>query len=422
MRGLKRNPWLFGLGLLAIPVWFGGQASAEINNDQAGSLVIFPKVVANGERDTVIKLTNRSNMLATAHCFYTNALGTCSDFGNSCINDSDCDGGICEVDWQVTNFDIRLTAQQPTFWRVSTGRFGNLLYPSCTMGSSCSCQVAVNGSLECPGFDAAPAGGVGSIAVPGVGEDFVGELRCYQTTDEFTALPWAGNVLVGEALIQTLSTGQTSAYDAVHITANQAGNNYDLMLDNNEYNACPEQLIFAHRGEGAQRSIAGDTVTFNNELTLVPCSALYEAATPVVANVSFYAYDELEVRVSRDGVPVTCFSNVRLDDPIIFGSVFDANFGNRQNFKTRILVSSDNICLTGDNAGELCSSNADCDGFLTTAGGYHLGCRPSPGVVGVAEEFYSTNSSIGRGHSAWSLTLQGSRSAADIIVVPNTVP
>lgn len=426
MRGFKRNPWLFGLGLLAIPVWFGGQALADINNDQAGSLIIYPKVIADGERDTVIKLTNRSNMPAYAHCFYTNALGTCSEFGNPCTDDSQCDnvlsGEVCEVDWTVTNFDIFLTAQQPTFWRVSTGRFGDLLQPSCTMGNPCVCDVnAVSGALECPGFDAGAQGGIGSIAIIGTGEEFAGELRCYQTMDDF-ATPLAQNSLVGEAIIQTLATGQISTYDAVHVTATSPNTDNDLLLDNNEYNACPEQLIFAHHGEGATATVAEvDDVAFSTEMTLVPCTALYETGDPVTASVNIFTYDEMELRLSADGVPVTCFQNARLSAPQ-FGGIFDAALGDRDYLKTRIVVNSGNICLTGDNAGTPCSGNGDCPNFATTADGTQLGCRPSPGVVGVVEEFYSAPSTVGDGHAAWSMTLSGSRTAPDIIVVPDPVP
>ncbi len=419
MRGLKRNPWLFGLGLLAIPVWFGGQAQADINNDQAGSLIIFPKVVADGERDTVIKITNKSNMPAYAHCYYTNALGTCDLAGSSCTDDNDCPGtgDSCNVLWQATNFDIFLTAQQPTFWRVSTGRFGDLLQPACEMGGSCACDVnGPSGALECPGFDAGAAGGINSIAIAGTGTDFFGELRCYQTmADQST--PLGQNSLVGEAIIETIASGQISTYDAVHVTGIDVGTDLDLLLDNAEYNACPEQLIFASHGEGASADIAGVTTTFSTELTLVPCTALYNLAQPVTASVNIFAYDELELRLSADGVPVTCFSNNRLDDPD-YGGIFDAALGDRDYLKTRIVVNSSDICLTGDNAGDPCDDDGDCPNFRTTDGGEDLGCRPSPGVVGVVEEFYSTSAGDS-GHAAWSLTQTGSRQGSDIIANPD---
>lgn len=416
MRGLKRNPWLFGLGLLAIPVWFGGQAQADINNDQAGSLIIFPKVIADGERDTVIKITNKSNMVTNAHCYYTNALGSCNLAGTSCLDDGDCPttGDSCNVIWQATNFDIRLTAQQPTFWRVSTGRFGDLFQPACEIGETCECDVnGPSGALECPGFEPGGAG-LNSIAVAGTGTDFYGELRCYQTMEDQTT-PVGQNSLVGEAIIETISSGQVSAYDAVHVTGIEVGTDNDLLLDNSEYNACPEQLLFASHGEGAVAEINGTETEFSTELTLVPCTALYNFAVPVTASVNIFVYDEFEQRLSADGVPVTCFSNNRLDDEL-FGSIFDATLGDRDYLKTRIVVNSSNICLTGDDAGDSCTDDGDCANFDTTPDGQSLGCRPSPGVVGVVEEFYSA-SGVEDGHSAWSLTQTGSRQESDIIVI-----
>ena len=125
MRGLKRNPWLSGLGvLLAILVVSGGHARADVSTDQSGSIVIFPKVIADGSRDTLIQITNTSNMSAEAHCFYVNASGRCSvSTGTSCKVDTDCPGTEqCIRQCTETNFDIFLTAQQPTVWRASTGR------------------------------------------------------------------------------------------------------------------------------------------------------------------------------------------------------------------------------------------------------------------------------------------------------------
>lgn len=422
MRGLKRNPWLFGLGLLAIPVWFGGQASAGVYNDQAGSLIIFPKVIADGQRDTVIKITNTHNMPSFAHCFYTNALGTCSeDSETRCTNDSQCpgvlEGEVCENDWEVRNFDIFLTGQQPTFWRVSTGRFAALLEPSCTMGNPCSCTVAASGALACPGFDPGREVGIGPAnAIAPIGEDFAGELRCYQTESDGKK-PYGQNSLIGEAIIETLDSGQISTYDAVQITATNPGDAFDLLLDGNAYNACPEQLIFAHRAEDTATNILGRSIQYNTELTLVPCSALYETGTPVTARVDIYTWDEFESMNSLHGVEVNCFSNERLNALPEYAAIFGSFPQNSSLKKTRIVVQSDNICLTGDNAGDPCTSNAQCPGHAVTAGGISLGCRPSPGVVGVVEEFYGGEVEFA-GHAAWSLTQSGTRTAADIIVVP----
>lgn len=428
MRGFKRSPRLFGLGmLLAIPVLFGGQAKADVHTDQGGSLILFPKVVADGSRDTIIKITNKSNMQAYAHCFYTNALGSCSNApGDSCLVDADCDlGATCDVPCEVTNFDIFLTAQQPTFWRVSTGRFADITQDPCEMGDPCSCGVdGVSGALVCPGFDPGAAGGLNNIAILGTGEAFNGELRCYQTEDDFET-PVASNSLIGEAVLVTLDSGEESQYNAITIEANPAivvdNSDQDLLLNNTasvagEYNACPSSLVFTHYGEGADELVSGATV--NTELTLVPCTVLFSVAEPITPVVNFRVTDQLEFTVSADARAFQCHFNQALSD---ISTVFDASDSSTF-LKTRIIPDSTNICLTGDNAGEECDSDDDCENALETGGGLLLGCRPSSGVLGVVEEFYSDN---GRdiGSAAWSITNEGERTApGDIMTLPPTVP
>ena len=50
----KRNPWLSGLGvLLAVLAGYVGQVRADVTSDTPGSIVIFPKVIADGTRDTL---------------------------------------------------------------------------------------------------------------------------------------------------------------------------------------------------------------------------------------------------------------------------------------------------------------------------------------------------------------------------------
>lgn len=427
MRGFKRSPRLFGLGmLLAIPVLFGGQAKADVHTDQGGSLILFPKVVADGSRDTVIKITNKSNMQAYAHCFYTNALGSCTnDPDTSCLVDDDCaGGGTCDVPCEVTNFDVFLTAQQPTFWRVSTGRFADITTEPCEMNSTCSCSVdPVSGALICPGFDPGAAGGLNSIAILGTGEAFNGELRCYQTEDDFET-PVSSNSLIGEAVLTTLSSGEQSQYNAITIEANPAANvdnsDQNLLLNNTasvdgEYNACPSSLVFTHYGDGADELVSGATVS--TELTLVPCTVLYSEGEPVTPVLNFYVTDQLEFTVSAEARAFQCHFNRALSD---ISTIFDAS-AQSTFLKTRIVPDSSNICLTGDNAGDSCDDDSDCPNHLTNSG-QSLGCRPSSGVLGVVEQFYSDG---GRdvGSAAWSITNEGERSApGDIMSLPPAVP
>jgi hypothetical protein len=261
-----------------------GQVGAEVKTDSAGSIIVFPKVVSTEFRDTLIKITNRSNVPAQLHCYYVNASGLCSFTGLACTSDSDClagtfaqdcVGGTCEIDgnscdgscpparvdetcddiqWQANNFDVFLTAQQPTMWRASDGRLSDVANgaSACELGEPCSCSID-EGRLNCPGFP--PTGSPGVLPL---GENFIGELKCYQTNDDFQT-PLAGNAIIGEAIIENGILGQVSQYNALTITANPSmtegvNTDNDLLLNwtgegPGEYNRCPEALVLngAHR-------------------------------------------------------------------------------------------------------------------------------------------------------------------------------
>jgi hypothetical protein len=53
-------------------------------------------------------------------------------------------GNVCTQQWQTGDFDVSLTRQQPTIWRVSTGRVNNPFLPS-----GIACDDPTN---SCPGF------------------------------------------------------------------------------------------------------------------------------------------------------------------------------------------------------------------------------------------------------------------------------
>ena len=80
----KRIPWLFSLGvvLAAMALW-GTRAGADVVSDRPGSVVIWPKVIADGTRDTIIKLTNTSNLQVYAHCEYVVGTGLAASRRNT---------------------------------------------------------------------------------------------------------------------------------------------------------------------------------------------------------------------------------------------------------------------------------------------------------------------------------------------------
>jgi len=332
----KRNPWLFGLGvLLASVALCQGKARADVTSDTPGSIVIFPKVIADGTRDTLIQLTNTSNVGTSAHCWYFNALNDCTP----------------------NNFFVDLTPQQPIWWRVSTGRAtGN---PTGVMRCTGGDHRACSSTNECTTGVCVEASGIFIGNVP-QRINFRGELKCIQV--DVSGVPMAGNSLKGEAILETLDSGQVSEYNGIAIQAmtnpmptcvggplagqpctgqssccqdSSCGTcNVVLKLDNNTYNACPEELIVTHYAQGATDVFTGATV--NSEITLVPCTEDIENNRPTHPDADidpfldpdaviaqFRVVNEEEEGPLSGGIPFSCWLNVSLDD-VRLGGIYDA--------------------------------------------------------------------------------------------------
>ena len=89
------------------------------------------------------------------------------------------------------------------------------------MGLPCQCTTGVNGQQVCPGLEIAANN---ATYVPATGTDFVGELKCYQTTSD--GAPVAGNSLKGEATLtdaQATDLKDGKMYFNVHTAANKGG-------------------------------------------------------------------------------------------------------------------------------------------------------------------------------------------------------
>jgi len=425
MRLVKRSPWLMGLGVLLAGLVTAPGARGDVTSDESGTLIIFPKVVSDGVRDTLIQLSNRTNSFVQVHCFYINASGTCSSTGEqSCEIDTDCPANeVCIRQCNATNFELALTAQQPVQWRVSTGRLTTIPSAPCRPGQPCQCTLDTSGQLVCPGM---LIGYNNASFVPPVGSQFVGELKCYQTN---AGDPYPGNALKGTATIEHLGSAQISEYNALTVAANadtSNGLNTDKELRLNwtgtgagELNSCPESLVFTANAEGVTDAFTGATIS--TELTLVPCSELIEEDLPAPVRVRFVGYNELEQQVSIEAFRFDCFLNRRLADlPVSGGGIFVS--GNGDLWKIRISPLPVNVCYSGSNRGASCTQDSDCgDNVLTGPADTRLGCLPASGVLGVAEEFYTVPGmpSFLDGTAAFNLRHEGSRSGfGDIVTLP----
>lgn len=296
--GLTGLATLVGLGMFAKPAMSG------VTTEQSASILVFPKVIADGTRDTIIQITNTSNVMRHAHCFYVNA--------PSCT----------EID-----FDIWLTKQQPTHWVVSRGR---QTYPLDLDCRGHACDPATSGGPRATS-DIAPAIAVADCCdagfdpgrVPPVAPDFTGELKCVEV--DSGGGPISGNSLKGEATLEDVASGDVSKYNAIGIKGNN-NNNGDgtLCLGGSaapgdpdacplgaEYDACPFSWYLDHAAVGASDSVAdhnGVASLVNTNLTLVPCTENFETQVPTSVTVQFRVTNEFEQTLTAS-TTVTCWAS-----------------------------------------------------------------------------------------------------------------
>jgi hypothetical protein len=381
--------------VLAAMALSGTRAGADVTSDRPGSVVVWPKVIADGTRDTIITLTNTRNEQAQAHCVYTNAIGICRISEQLCTlpgnalspGSSQCPGGpadVCDLAWQLDDFDVILTRQQPTMWRVSTGRVDNPLQPA---DAECD-NFGDPLRQSCPGFFL-----IGQVRPPV--QPFRGELRCIQVAPDGT--PIAANGLKGEAIIEQLGTNQISQYNSINVRGTQGPSDPSILELNgvdpaevgfNNYNACPEALEMTHYALNSDDLVAGDiqpaacSVTgcpVTTEITVTPCRVDYEHAIPTAFQTFIQYTNEFEqtLSITRNLQCWTTFTLDNLGFTNVAGSIFQ---------RTRITNASSGLCIAGD-ADEIntfCTDDSDCGG----AGGV---CAPPTGILSIFEEFHSSD-------------------------------
>jgi len=267
---------LIGMALTA------GRVSAQGNftTERPTSILIYPKVV-NTTPDTIIQITNTSNSVTYAHCLYTDG---------RTVNG--------EPTWQVTDFELVLTRQQPTHWSAAQGR------------------------------PVDPRDGIGGLdpgLIPPVPPGFTGFLVCVETAVDGT--PVSANSLKGEATIGDVTAvagaSNVSKYNAIGIPACVSaqgacgaagvpndGNNV-LRLDGQEYAECPGGLYLNFTGENAgDPAIDGATNTpssVSTNLALVPCGMDFENLVPTDTTLTVLIRNEFENNLSVGQVPMSCW-------------------------------------------------------------------------------------------------------------------
>jgi len=290
---------VIALLLGGLPFVIPGAEATEVAADQPGAILLFPKIVVDVSRDTIVQISNASGKPVLGRCFYT-------------APDEDPLSGepICTT----VDFRIALTQSQPTVWVASLGR------------------PAVSPDRP-PELDPGP--------VPPLASGFLGELRCIAV--DASEQPVSANVLIGSATIVDRSRNQLLRYAAISVIG-LPGNNRDntLELNNVEYSRCPRMLIVDHFFDGAIDPVL--QLPVRTGVTLVPCSADFERSRPGTASLQFDVYNEFEQRLSAS-LFVRCFAD--LPFPSISRTAFDAAVQGTLVGQTRIRPVPDSDVRTG---------------------------------------------------------------------------
>jgi len=374
-----------------------GSASAQVTTERSSSILFFPKVISDGTRDVVIQITNTSNSMVHAHCFYVNGALTFPDLPPGPIN---------PPLWTEIDFDIWLTKQQPTHWVVSQGR---IVDP--TDGGNPPCN-------DNPEITECNDAGIDPGRVPPVVEYFTGELKCIEVDP--SGAPLSGNHLKGEAttiiadvcdpdigeciLSDVACTSNTQCdadlfdvakYNAIGVIGNENNDGDNILCLGGEpsdecpfgaeYDACPQFWIANHFSDGAPNPFFQDDVDDDSAVftawTVVPCTENFESQAPESVTLFIETYNEFEQAVSSF-LTVDCWGEVSLSD--ISNTFTFASLGTsfaqsriRPTGQTR-----SGIIMVGTEA------HVTDDGVISTADvNYHVeGARPGPDIITIPPE------------------------------------
>jgi hypothetical protein len=410
MRTVKWNPFLSGVcALLGGVLLWSGTARADVTSTNTAAILVFPKLVVDSRNfdeqiDTIIQVTNTSDEPVNVRCFYVNANGHCSNDPTTVCNPNsafnDCGPtAFCVPGWVETDFAIRLTAKQPIVWTVRDG------LPTLPLDSP-ACPTNMS-NVNCGSIPPAPE------------DPMIGELKCVEVGDD--EQPVDRNDLKGEATIESAAAFLDGAntidpslsaididsrgYNAYGIKAIESGNNNDdvLLLNNQEYNACPNLLVLDHFFDDAFDPAGYERV--RTEVTFVPCSEDFLLQIPTSNTVQFLVYNEFEQRFSTSR-RVTCLTELPLSD-------IDTRLGYFDDY-----TSIFNVNVQGTLTGQTVMRSVA--GTETNIG---------HGILAVAEEFHSLvawrgfeDNVAGVRSAAYVPIQRGTRTQPDIIYMPAAGP
>jgi hypothetical protein len=244
------------------------RAMAQVTTESGASILVFPKVVADGSADTILQLVNLSDNRIDALCAYVD--------GRS-------------ASWQAAEFPLALGPRRPLHW------------------------TAARGSMTGTGEDA--------VDIPAAPTAFRGELLCVQV--DGTGAPFSGNELGGQATLADLATGDVSAYRAAGLRGSGlndgdgflciGGEPSDNCLIGAEYDSCPGEWIVNFPAEGAGESQIAPGTRIASRLTVVPCSQNLRDNEASTVEIEVTVFNELAQRFSSTA-SATCWADLSLAD------------------------------------------------------------------------------------------------------------
>ena len=280
------------------------QASAQPTTDRPASLIVFPKVIADGTADTIIQIVNVSGSTVHAHCFYVNGAPA---------SPNQPPGPANPPQWSTMDFAITLTRLQPTHWVASRGRLDD------PTDGTCSPIGPGHGTFNCDGAGFDPG------LVPALPPGFRGELLCYET--DAVGAPISGDHLIGTATVQHLSSGDVAKYHAIGARGLQTNDSNGVLClggqvsaecpQGAEYDACPDTWILNHLADGGGDPLGAPDAALTTNITVVPCSHDLEHQLPQSVTLQLLLTNEFEQTFSAS-TTVTCWLETPLGsiDPV----------------------------------------------------------------------------------------------------------
>jgi hypothetical protein len=264
---------LAGAALLVVAA--AAVARGQVTADRGVSILVFPKIIADGSGDTAIEVANVWESPANAVCAYVG-------------------GGPDQ--WQAVSFGIALGARRPQHWTVARGRTAAPREPP--------------------------------LDVPAAPDGFRGALLCIEVDQ--TGAPLSGNALAGQATLLDIATGDVRGYGGVGLQGSGlndgdpflciGGEPSDACVLGAEYDACPGEWIVSVPADGAADAPLGAGVRYAGRVTVLPCSQDLRGGAPATVELEITVIDQLGQQFSGNA-SATCWSDLALAD--VGAGIFD---------------------------------------------------------------------------------------------------